>query len=60
MFEALAFAFMLHIRLSLQEQRVVSHHARITFSLISLFHHYYILVKSFLMLVADIDQVQWG
>lgn len=58
MFEALAFAFMLQIRLFARAKS--SHHARITFPLISLFHHYDILMKSFLMLVTDIDQVQWG
>lgn len=51
--------FLLHIHFSLQEPTVVTHHALTQFSLISVFHHFHILMKSLAALIADITQIWW-
>lgn len=56
-----SFAFVLKwlIRISLQVPTVVARHGRIKFSLILVFYHFHISMKSFLVPIADITQVWW-
>lgn len=57
--KSFAFALKWLIRISLQVPTVVARHGRIKFSLILVFYHFHISMKSFLVPIADITQVWW-